>query len=406
MKKRLSILLTTALLCTVLAVPAMAYTDSQLEAADTLNELGLFNGYGDDADGNPIYGLDDSPSRLEGLVLLVRLLGKEEEALAGSYTHPFTDVPSWGEQYVGYAYENGLTSGVSATLFDADSSMTATQYITFVLRALGYTTGTDFNYADAISYAEGLGLITAGTYSDSQSFTRGNVVELNVDALDSNTKSGGTLADALGLKIAIPSELVGTTTVNLNDYSSSLWLGTSDGGKELNLHTLGEGLILDYDGLDKLAYVSNSEVAQTLTDILYELDSNVYLSSGYQVAAINTVLVQIRDEGDEGLYIGLKSWGSNDTPSASRTMWLNTIGYRTGDWAFATAIYGMYWDYYGYIGSGEMPDSVIEKYGLTVVEHTNFMNDDGYLTVTNGTTTAKIQYDMVNMIKTVSVNIL
>ncbi len=401
MKKLFFTLLTTALLATVLAVPAMAYTDSQLEAADTLNELGLFNGYGDDADGNPIYGLDDSPSRLEGLILLVRLLGKEEDALAISRTHPFTDVPEWGDRYVGYAYEFGLTSGVSDTLFDADSSMTATQYITFVLRALNYVSGINFDYADAISYAEGLGVIAAGTYSDSQNFTRGNVVEINLDALYATKTNGMVLAHELGLKIDIPTEKASTTTVNLNDYSSSMWLSTSDDGKELNLHSIGEGLILDYDGLDKLSTVSNSEVAQTLTDILYEIDSNVYLNMGYQVVAINTTLVQVRDEGDEGLYLGLVDWNT----TASRTMWMTAVGYRTGDWDFATAIYGVYWDFYAYIASGEMPESIVEKHGLTVVDHYTFGGRVGYLTLTNGTTTGQLEYSMIDTVSTVSVNL-
>jgi hypothetical protein len=29
--------------------------------------------------------------------MLVRMLGKEAEALAGSYSNPFTDVPVWAE---------------------------------------------------------------------------------------------------------------------------------------------------------------------------------------------------------------------------------------------------------------------------------------------------------------------
>ncbi|MFR8291359.1 MAG: S-layer homology domain-containing protein [Dysosmobacter welbionis] len=63
---------------------------------------------------------------MQALVLLVRFLGKEKEATSRVWEHPFTDVPSWASNYVGYAYEAGLTNGISTTHFgsgDAASSM-------------------------------------------------------------------------------------------------------------------------------------------------------------------------------------------------------------------------------------------------------------------------------------------
>ena len=54
--------------------------------------------------------------------MLIRVLGKEPAALKSDWTHPFTDVASWADKYVGYAYENVLTKGVSAT-----ASVQATQ---------------------------------------------------------------------------------------------------------------------------------------------------------------------------------------------------------------------------------------------------------------------------------------
>ena len=56
-------------------------------------------------------------TRSEAAVMLVRLLGKEDEALAQSPSHPFTDVPQWASPYVGWLWTNGLAKGVSATTF-------------------------------------------------------------------------------------------------------------------------------------------------------------------------------------------------------------------------------------------------------------------------------------------------
>ena len=79
--------------------------------------------------------------------MLIRVLGKESEALNGSWEHPFNDVADWADKYVGYAYENGLTNGVSDTQFGTGTASSFT-YLTFVLRALGYSdvNGADFTW--------------------------------------------------------------------------------------------------------------------------------------------------------------------------------------------------------------------------------------------------------------------
>lgn len=175
MKKRIvSILLATVMLFTAVPV-AFAASDDAFAAADALHELGLFNGTGTDANGNPVYDLDRAPSRQEAVTMLVRLLGKETEAKSGTWEIPFTDVADWAKPYVGYAYANGLTSGTSATTFGGNSTVTAAQYITFILRTLGYESGTDFQWDKSWELADAIGL-TSGEYSDGMdSFTRGDV---------------------------------------------------------------------------------------------------------------------------------------------------------------------------------------------------------------------------------------
>lgn len=121
---------------------------NSLVAAKILHDLGLFNGVGNDPSGNPIYALDRAPTRNEAVTMLVRLLGKEEEAQSGVWVTPFTDLTEWAKPYVGYAYAHGLTIGVSDTHFGGGSTVTREQYATFILRALGYTSGVDFQWND------------------------------------------------------------------------------------------------------------------------------------------------------------------------------------------------------------------------------------------------------------------
>ena len=66
--------------------PTADYTAS----ADVLYELGLFQGAGVDRFGRPVYELEEPCTRAEAAVMLVRLLGLEEEAKEAAGT-PFTD---------------------------------------------------------------------------------------------------------------------------------------------------------------------------------------------------------------------------------------------------------------------------------------------------------------------------
>ncbi len=197
MKKLLSLLL--VLVLTFSLVPAaFAADNAAVTAADTLHALGLFNGTGTNPDGTPIYSLDRAPTREQAVAMLVRLLGKDTEANAGTWDIPFTDVNAWAVPYVGYAYANGLTKGTGETTFGGTNTVTASQYLTFVLRALGYDSSTDFQWNAAWELSDALG-ITHGEYNaNTASFTRGDVVQISVAALSANMKGAPfTLAEKL-----------------------------------------------------------------------------------------------------------------------------------------------------------------------------------------------------------------
>ena len=167
--------------------------------AVALNRLGLFLGYGDDDAGNPVFGLDDELSRIQALVLTLRLLGLEDAVQAYSGTHPFTDVSGWQTPYVAYAFANGLTTGVAEDRFAPHSQVTLQQFTTFMLRALKFsdTDGEDFDYADAIDFALKLELLTDELLAEfgSGSFLRGEAVRVMVNALltEVNEEDGGML---------------------------------------------------------------------------------------------------------------------------------------------------------------------------------------------------------------------
>lgn len=165
--------------------------------ADALYDFGLFNGTGTDAEGKPIYSLERSSTRQEAVVMLIRLLGKEDVALQCNTKHPFTDVDAWADKYISYAYAENIAKGTSPTLFGANQSVNAQQYLTFLLRALGYDDSKgDFSYNDVYAFSDSIGL-TNGVYSLSEPFLRSDVVWLSSSALLQPTKQGNPLIKQL-----------------------------------------------------------------------------------------------------------------------------------------------------------------------------------------------------------------
>ena len=77
--------------------------------------------------------------------------------------------------------------------------MTATQYLTFVLRALGYTSGVDFEWDKAWELSDKIGF-TSGEYNATTNaqFMRGNTAAISYDALSAKLKdSDKTLHETL-----------------------------------------------------------------------------------------------------------------------------------------------------------------------------------------------------------------
>ena len=188
MKKKVLFLAMICALCLALATPSLAASNKAAEAAAELNSLGLMTGVGTNADGTIDFDLDRAPTRAEAVALLVRLLGRETEATARNWSTPFTDVSDWSADYVGYAYANNLTAGISKTVFGGNEPVSAAQYLTFVLRALGYVSGTDFRWDRAWELTDRLG-ITGGQYGAFSPFTRGDVAIVSAAALKTSIKN-------------------------------------------------------------------------------------------------------------------------------------------------------------------------------------------------------------------------
>ena len=160
-------------------------------------EYGLFLG----SDGS--FDLDNQLTRAEGVVMVIRILGKEAEAGATTFATNFTDVPEWAKSYVAYAVQNGIVNGYNATTFGSSDPMTAAQFITLALRAMGYKDGEDFTWNTSYDKALEIGLIGSSChaqYSRSNLFVRDDAAVIAYNAVfTAPTNAGGRLADTLAL---------------------------------------------------------------------------------------------------------------------------------------------------------------------------------------------------------------
>ena len=196
MKKRIvSVVLVFILSLSLMPFTAAAYRDfsGAEKKAAALKSLGLFQGVSDND-----FALNRAPTRAEALVMFIRLIGEEYYATTGSWEHPFTDVPGWADDYVGYAYEKGYTNGVSGTTFGTNDTASSATYLTFVLRALAYSDGSngDFVWNDPYTLAENIGLLTDDV--NTSSFLRADVVLVSWNALALPMNGGNkAMADLL-----------------------------------------------------------------------------------------------------------------------------------------------------------------------------------------------------------------
>lgn len=207
------VVLAVMVLAVVLSTAGFAAEGVRYEAhADALKSLGLFSGT------NNGFELDRAPKRVEVAAMLVKFLGAEAEANAMKYIHPFTDVPAWANNIVGYMYEKGLTTGIGNNMFGSSKTASAKDYSVFLLKALGYDMN-DFEYANTMAFAVKFGLFSEADRADveGRAFRRDEMVYLSYKALFATAKGSElTLAEKLGKgevpKVVAPKVVVSANT--------------------------------------------------------------------------------------------------------------------------------------------------------------------------------------------------
>ncbi len=167
------------------------------EAADTdamvqlVSALGIMEG---DGDGN--FRLEDNVTRAEFTKVAIAASEYRNAVPAGLMVSPFADVSytHWAAPYIKLASANGLVTGYVDSTFRPDADVTYAEAVTVVLRLLGYT---DDDFGDSWPYgqvglASGLGLSDGIYKTAGETMTRGDVLQLIYNLLDTKPKGATT----------------------------------------------------------------------------------------------------------------------------------------------------------------------------------------------------------------------
>lgn len=205
MKRRLSLLLAVVMILGSFSFVFAADTSAEEAAGNFLMEQGVIEGI------NGELKLNDNFRRQDMVVMLSRLMGEEDTAMAFPTDGlTFTDFSDpYYRPIIAWAVAAGLIEGHTPERFGFNENVTAQQYATVLLRALGYGEEVSGDgYANALNLAKELGLLGDYEFENDTIVTRGQMYVMTYNALGTTLKdSDETLADKLGVEMPEPEVL-------------------------------------------------------------------------------------------------------------------------------------------------------------------------------------------------------
>lgn len=282
-------------ICVLLIIGASlsvyATEEDHTSLADYLKEIEVFLGT------DTGYHLEESTKRVQAAVMVVRLLGKEDEALAQNLGHPFDDVPKWASPYVGYLWQNHITNGINATTFGSNNSISGLQYMTFLLRVLSYDDSKgDFSWSESIKKAYELGILSQEDYNyylTRKTFLRDDLVVFTYEALEGDIKDGNGISL---LRHLMDQQVVPQTA--MLDYLYAPYLEGSNYTKPSNSKefqdAILQGIVAYKDSiqidLSQMKVTNSKDMINAATDRLIELPAYASILEGWSSSTTGNIM--------------------------------------------------------------------------------------------------------------------
>lgn len=196
-------LLTALLLFSTCIVPSIAFADTIGKEAKACSDLGIL--IGTDAEkGVTSEYLSTTPTRLQALIIFLRIQGLDSDALKYSSDNNFIDATDleWvvGRNYLAYAKDNPELGWIGSTdgKFLPNKDLDGKAFYKVMLESLGYQQDIDFTYNDTLKFAESIDLVSSVSSIESlKDFTVNHVAKAIYKTL--NTKPKGETKNLITL---------------------------------------------------------------------------------------------------------------------------------------------------------------------------------------------------------------
>ena len=164
------------------------------EAITMLSDLRVIQGKDDGK-----YHPEDTITRAEACAMIARLMTGDPNVSQYVGAQSFTDVAkgSWKDSAIGYCYINGIVIGVGNNKFEPDRAITDAEFVTMVVRAMGYETA-DMKQNYPYSYmsnAQATGLLDGTNMVASTDALRGEDAQVIYNALFTDYARGAKLVN-------------------------------------------------------------------------------------------------------------------------------------------------------------------------------------------------------------------
>ena len=263
------------------------------EAITMLSDLGVIQGKDDGK-----YHPEDTITRAEACAMIARLMTGDPNVSQYVGAQSFTDVAkgSWKDSAIGYCYINGIVIGVGNNKFEPDRAITDAEFVTMVVRAMGYETA-DMKQNYPFSYmsnAQAIGLLDGTNMVASTDALRGEDAQVIYNALFADYARGAKLVNTTHGTSVESYPTLAESVWGLERAAAGTWKNNKDGDKTATLeyckaHTwvvLGadpenEGNIIAYpisDNDGELYVTDKDRVAYS-----FKYDGDASAVAGYQV---------------------------------------------------------------------------------------------------------------------------
>ena len=228
MKKKILLVMCTAVLAAAFCLCTAAFTD--IEDATTENAVATLNGMGIVSGTSATkYSPDLTLTRAQVCAMMIRTKGLDSSAESYANQNLFSDVKSgaWYTGYVNLAYKEGIISGYGNGKFGPDDEITYGQFVTMLIRLLGYTESDVGKMwpADYVVFADKLDLSDDVNLGANDKVSRGDAAILLYNTLMANAKGASTPyyrtvsgAASTATAIVLDNSVQGSTTGDLLVY--------------------------------------------------------------------------------------------------------------------------------------------------------------------------------------------